>query len=78
MAAQKTLLQQVQETEAESRELHEFMQLEKNALVDALREAENEVRGHGACAADRRTDGRRAEKTDGRDGGSTTETEPAR
>ncbi|XP_043224405.1 plectin-like [Amphibalanus amphitrite] len=43
VAAQKTLLQQVQETEAESCELHEFMQLEKNALVDALREAENEV-----------------------------------
>ncbi|XP_037088795.1 nuclear pore complex protein NUP62-like [Pollicipes pollicipes] len=43
VAAQKTLLQQVQETEAESFELHEFMQLEKNALVDALREAENET-----------------------------------
>ena len=52
MAAQKTLLQQVQETEAESCELHEFMQLEKNALVDALREAENEVRvGRGADGA---------------------------
>ena len=59
MAAQKTLLQQVQETEAESRELHEFMQLEKNALVDALREAENEVRG---TAHARQTDGRTADE----------------
>ena len=55
MAAQKTLLQQVQETEAESCELHEFMQLEKNALVDALREAESEVRWRAALTAHART-----------------------
>ena len=61
MAAQKTLLQQVQETEAESCELHEFMQLEKNALVDALREAETEVR---VMAAHAQTDGRDASSPD--------------
>lgn len=45
LAAQKTLLQQVQDTECESRELHEFMMLEKNALIEALREAEAEKKG---------------------------------
>jgi len=43
LAAQKTLLQQQQETEAESLELQEFLQAEKLTLGDALRDAETEV-----------------------------------
>lgn len=43
LAAQKTLLQQQQETEAESLELQEFLQAEKLTLGDALRDAEVEV-----------------------------------
>jgi len=43
LAAQKTLLQQQQETEAESLELQEFLQAEKLTLGDALRDAEAEV-----------------------------------
>lgn len=39
-SSQCLLLRQVQESEAESRELLEFMQMEKNALADALKEAE--------------------------------------
>jgi len=42
MAAQKTLIQQLQESEAEARELQEFMQAEKNTLVEALRDGEGE------------------------------------
>ncbi|KAK2701281.1 polyamine-modulated factor 1-binding protein 1-like [Artemia franciscana] len=41
LAAQKTLLQQLQETEAEARELQEFLQAEKATMGDSLREAEN-------------------------------------
>ena len=44
MAAQKTLLQQVQDLENESREMVDFMAEEKNALSECLREAESEVR----------------------------------
>lgn len=44
MAAQKTLLQQVQDLENESREMADFMAEEKNALAECLREAESEVR----------------------------------
>lgn len=40
---QKTLLQQHQDLEVESAELQEFMQAEKNALTDALKEAETET-----------------------------------
>ncbi len=43
VAAQKTLLQQLHETEAESKELQDFLQSEKNTLQDALREAEKNV-----------------------------------
>jgi hypothetical protein len=43
LAAQKTLLQQQQEIEAESIELQEFLQAEKSTLVDALRDSESEV-----------------------------------
>jgi len=43
LAAQKTLLQQQQETEAESLELQEFLQAEKSTLGDALRDAEAEL-----------------------------------
>jgi hypothetical protein len=44
LAAQKTLLQQQQEIEAESIELQEFLQAEKSTLADSLRDAETEVR----------------------------------
>lgn len=43
-AAQKILLQQQQELQEEGIELKEFMQAEKNALSEALRDAENEVK----------------------------------
>jgi hypothetical protein len=43
LAAQKTLLQQQQEIEAESIELQEFLQAEKSTLADALRDSESEV-----------------------------------
>lgn len=43
VAAQKTLLQQVQDLENEGREIHDFMAEEKNALAECLREAEAEV-----------------------------------
>ena len=54
VAAQKTLLQQVQDLENESREMADFMAEEKNALAECLREAESEVSeecgglGHGS------------------------------
>lgn len=44
LAAQKTLLQQQQELEAESAELQDFLQEEKATLADALKDAELEVR----------------------------------
>ncbi|XP_076266026.1 microtubule-binding protein cornetto isoform X1 [Rhynchophorus ferrugineus] len=44
LAAQKTLLQQHQDLEAESIELQEFMQAEKTTLADALKEAETEIK----------------------------------
>jgi len=43
VAAQKMLLQQVQEQEAEAGELQDFLQAEKATLQEALREAEAEV-----------------------------------
>ncbi|KRT80617.1 hypothetical protein AMK59_5512, partial [Oryctes borbonicus] len=43
-AAQKILLQQQQELQEEGMELKEFMQAEKNALSEALKDAENEVK----------------------------------
>jgi len=44
LAAQKTLIQQLQESEAEARELQEFLQAEKGTLAEALKEAEQEVK----------------------------------
>ncbi|XP_030768385.1 myosin-15-like [Sitophilus oryzae] len=44
LAAQKTLLQQHQDLEAESIELQEFLQAEKTTLADALKEAEGEIK----------------------------------
>jgi hypothetical protein len=43
LAAQKTLLQQQQDAEAESIELQEFLQAEKSTLADALKDSESEV-----------------------------------
>ncbi|XP_012254805.2 uncharacterized protein LOC105685366 [Athalia rosae] len=44
MAAQKTLLQQQQELEAESMEMQDFLQEEKATLSEALKEAEAEAK----------------------------------
>merc|ERR1719356_1499460 len=44
LAAQKTLIQQLQESEAEARELEEFLQAEKGTLAEALRESEQEIK----------------------------------
>ena len=44
LAAQKTLIQQLQEQEQEAREMQEFLQAEKSTLQEALREGEQEVR----------------------------------
>ncbi|XP_042228962.1 rootletin-like isoform X2 [Homarus americanus] len=43
VAAQKTLLQQVQDLENDGREMADFMAEEKNALAECLREAETEL-----------------------------------
>lgn len=43
LAAQKALLQQQQELEAESAEMQDFLQEEKATLADSLKEAETEV-----------------------------------
>jgi len=44
LAAQKTLLHQLQESEQEAREMQEFLQAEKGTLQEALREGEQEIR----------------------------------
>merc|ERR1719270_2036560 len=44
LAAQKTLIQQLQESEAEARELQEFLAAEKSTLQEALREGESEIK----------------------------------
>ena len=44
LAAQKTLIQQLQESEAEASELQEFLQAEKGTLSEALREGEVEIK----------------------------------
>ncbi|KAJ8955167.1 hypothetical protein NQ318_009060 [Aromia moschata] len=51
LAAQKTLLQQQQDLEAESIELQEFMQAEKTTLHEALKESEAELQKHQAMIA---------------------------
>lgn len=43
LAAQKTLLHQLQEGETEAREMQEFLQAEKTTLQEALRESEAEI-----------------------------------
>ena len=43
LAAQKTLLHQLQEGETEAREMQEFLQAEKSTLQEALREGEAEM-----------------------------------
>jgi len=43
LAAQKALLQQQQELEAESAEMQDFLQEEKATLADALKDSELEV-----------------------------------
>lgn len=43
LAAQKNLLQQQQEFEAESTEMQDFLQEEKSALAEALKDSEMEV-----------------------------------
>lgn len=53
LAAQKALLQQHQELEAENSEMEEFMQAEKTALSDALKEAENEIATLKECLVQR-------------------------
>ena len=45
MVSEKALLQQLQENESESREMMEFLQAEKVALNDAVRDAETEISG---------------------------------
>lgn len=42
-AAQKMILQQQQEVEAESLEMQDFLQAEKSTLSETLRDLENEV-----------------------------------
>ena len=44
LAAQKTLIHQLQESEQEAREMQEFLQAEKSTLQEALREGEQEIR----------------------------------
>ena len=44
LAAQKTLIQQLRESEAVARELQEFLQAEKGTLAEALKEAEQEIK----------------------------------
>jgi len=53
MAAQKTLIHQLQEAEAEARELQDFLQAEKNTLAEALRDSEVEVRRLKAVVSDK-------------------------
>ena len=43
LAAQKTLIHQLQEGETEAREMQEFLQAEKSTLQEALRESEVEI-----------------------------------
>ncbi|XP_044586405.1 uncharacterized protein LOC123266297 isoform X1 [Cotesia glomerata] len=44
LAAQKTLFQHQQEVEAESMELQEFLQLEKNSIAEAMKEVEADLK----------------------------------
>ena len=44
LAAQKTLIHQLQESEQEAREMQEFLQAEKSTLQEALKEGEQEIK----------------------------------
>lgn len=53
LAAQKALLQQQQELEAESAEMQDFLQEEKATLMDALKDAESELKKKGETLTQR-------------------------
>lgn len=56
LAAQKALLQQQQELEAESAEMQDFLQEEKATLADALKDAELELKKKGEALSQRETE----------------------
>ncbi|XP_025992216.1 uncharacterized protein LOC105195627 [Solenopsis invicta] len=56
LAAQKALLQQQQELEAESAEMQDFLQEEKATLVDALKDAEVELKKKGEALTQKETE----------------------
>ncbi|XP_011878253.1 PREDICTED: uncharacterized protein LOC105567749 isoform X2 [Vollenhovia emeryi] len=56
LAAQKALLQQQQELEAESAEMQDFLQEEKATLVDALKDAELELKKKGGALTQKETE----------------------
>ena len=59
LAAQKTLIHQLQEGETEAREMQEFLQAEKSTLQEALRESEVEIaRLSGEARTEREQAGR--------------------
>jgi len=65
LAAQKTLIQQLQESEAEARELQEFLQAEKGTLAEALKEAEQEIKKVEGDVRNRETTVRQMEEQAG-------------
>ncbi|KYM99720.1 hypothetical protein ALC62_09338 [Cyphomyrmex costatus] len=56
LAAQKALLQQQQELEAESAEMQDFLQEEKATLADALKDAELELKKKGEALIQKETE----------------------
>ncbi|XP_018370214.1 PREDICTED: serine-rich adhesin for platelets isoform X1 [Trachymyrmex cornetzi] len=56
LAAQKALLQQQQELEAESAEMQDFLQEEKATLADALKDAELELKKKGEALTQKETE----------------------
>ncbi|XP_015602230.1 uncharacterized protein LOC107271123 isoform X2 [Cephus cinctus] len=56
LAAQKTLLQQQQELEAESNEMQDFLQEEKSAMAEALKDAEAELKRKDEILAQRESE----------------------
>ncbi|XP_012541158.1 uncharacterized protein LOC105839412 isoform X2 [Monomorium pharaonis] len=56
LAAQKALLQQQQELEAESAEMQDFLQEEKATLADALKDAELELKKKGEALTQKDTE----------------------
>merc|ERR1719391_117644 len=65
VAAQKMLLQQVQEQEAEAGELQDFLQAEKATLQEALKEAEAEVQRLNAELSTKENAGKEMEEQAG-------------